>query len=182
MADSFESFVDENYQGAYRFALSLCRDHHEACDLTQQAFYIAQTRSHQLRDAGKRKQWLFTILHREFLRTVRRETTRHAHDVELNASETTQISEDHAANMDAKTLLTILQSMEEHFRVPITLFYIEQISYKEISQILNVPIGTVMSRLSRGKQVLRQLLTAASEADDEKVIPIIEPKSGGHGG
>ena len=72
MSDSFEAFVEEHYQAAYHFALSLARHEADACDLTQQAFCIAQAKFHQVRDGSKQKSWLFTILMREFLRARRR--------------------------------------------------------------------------------------------------------------
>ena len=55
MPDDFEKFVEKHYQPAFRFALSLSRNHDDACDLTQQAFFIAQTNRHQLRDRSKGK-------------------------------------------------------------------------------------------------------------------------------
>src|SRR5260370_16565354 len=53
MPDDFEKFVEEHYQPAFRFAISLSRNHDDACDLTQQAFFIAQTNRHQLRNRSK---------------------------------------------------------------------------------------------------------------------------------
>jgi RNA polymerase sigma-70 factor, ECF subfamily len=156
--ESFESFVDRYYQPAYRFAFSLAGNHDDACDITQQAFYLAQTRSHQLRDASKRKQWLFTILHREFLSSHRRETAHPQISLEFSEPELPPITVDHAAGIDGKALLQVLQGLEINFRVPLVLFYLDQLSYKEIATTLDVPIGTVMSRLARGKQMLRQRL------------------------
>ena len=57
--ESFEAFVEQHYQAAYRFAYHLCGKHNDACDITQQAFYLAHKHAHQLRDTTKRKQWLF---------------------------------------------------------------------------------------------------------------------------
>ena len=154
----FERFVDEYYQMAYRFAYSLTGNHNDACDITQQAFYLAHTKAHQLRDASKRKQWLFTILHREFLGTRRRETAHPQINLEFSEAELPPINVDHASGIDAKALLQVLQGLDENFRMPLVLFYLDQLSYKEIAAMLKVPIGTVMSRLARGKQMLRQLL------------------------
>src|SRR3989442_11043158 len=70
----FESLVERYYRALYQFAFSLTQSESDACDLTQQTFYIWATKGHQLRDASKVKSWLFTTLHREFLVTRRRET------------------------------------------------------------------------------------------------------------
>src|SRR6266700_1136019 len=71
-SDDFEQIVSEYYESLYKFAFSLTHVEADACDLTQQTFYIWATKSHQLRDRSKVKSWLFTILHREFLTTRKR--------------------------------------------------------------------------------------------------------------
>ena len=154
----FQGLVEDHYKPAYRFAYSLCGNHHDACDITQQAFYHAQTKLHQLRDTKKMKQWLFSILYREFLSLRRRDTTHPQTSLEFSESELPHISVDHAASLDGKTILIVLQTLHEHFRAPLVLFYLNQLSYKEIALTLDVPIGTVMSRLARGKEILRQQL------------------------
>ena len=63
----FEALVSAHYAALYRFALSLTGVEAEACDLTQQTFYLWAAKGHQLRDLSKVKTWLFTTLHREFL-------------------------------------------------------------------------------------------------------------------
>src|SRR5580692_10475439 len=70
----FESLVARYYEPLYRFAFSLARTEADACDLTQQTFYVWATKGHQLRDVSKVKTWLFTTLHREFLETRRRQS------------------------------------------------------------------------------------------------------------
>ena len=158
MADRFEQFVEAHYQPAYRFALSLCCHEADAYDLTQQVFYIAQQKLHQIRDESKQKSWLFTVLRREFLHG-RRQRAMHEHfSMELVEAELPLITVDHAVKIDARNLLANLLGLDEHFRVPLSLFYFEQLSYKEIAEIIDAPIGTVMSRLARGKVLLRQSL------------------------
>src|SRR5216117_2004540 len=71
-SDDFEQIVSQHYEPLYRFAFSLARTEADACDLTQQTFYIWATKGHRLRDRSKVKSWLFTILHREFLNIRRR--------------------------------------------------------------------------------------------------------------
>jgi len=64
----FESLVASYYRSLYQFAFSLTQAEADACDLTQQTFYVWATKGHQLRDASTVKSWLFTTLHREFSR------------------------------------------------------------------------------------------------------------------
>lgn len=170
---SFIKLVEEHYQAAFRLAFSLSGNHSDASDITQEAFYRAHTRAHQLRDEGKRKQWLFTILHREFLQTHRRESAHPKVTLEVSEHELPHISVDHAALLDSKSVLLALHALDEVFRIPLVLFYLRQLSYKEISVALDVPIGTVMSRLARGKQMLRQTLETAA---DSHFSPLPRPK------
>src|ERR1700757_4667954 len=74
----FENLVSLYYRPLYQFALSLTRTEADACDLTQETFYIWATKGHQLRDGSKVKTWLFTTLHREFL-NMRRKVVRFPH-------------------------------------------------------------------------------------------------------
>ena len=72
--EDFESIVAQYYEPLYQFAFSLTRTEADACDLTQQTFYVWATKGHQLRDKTKVKTWLFTTLHRGFLESRRRQT------------------------------------------------------------------------------------------------------------
>ncbi len=176
--DAFARLVDEHYQPAYRFAYSLSGNHNDACDLTQQAFLIARSKGHQLRDNAKAKQWLFTILHREFLGMRRRATAHPQSSLEFVEHELPLITVDHAASIDAKEALAVLQTLEENFKAPVALFYMEQLSYKEIAAVLEVPIGTVMSRLARGKQMLRVRLGQRRVEDEHKILPLGQSAGG----
>jgi RNA polymerase sigma-70 factor (ECF subfamily) len=158
----FTRLVDAYHAALYRFALSLARNAADASDLTQQTFYIWATKGDALRDSAKAKTWLFTTLYREFLRT-RRRGQRLTSLEELPPGEQ-DIPDDAAPpaldRLDGEAVLSALQELDEAFRAPLTLFYLQDLSYAEIAETLDVPIGTVMSRLSRGKTQLRALLTA----------------------
>lgn len=170
MADAFTELVDAHYAALFRFALSLTRREADACDLTQQTFYVWATKGAALRDATKAKSWLFTTLYREFLRGRRRDQ-RMTSIEDLPVSETDIADEeiDRVRQMDGAMVLEALSEVDEVFRAPLTLFYVEDFSYVEIAEALEVPLGTIMSRLSRGKTQLRAVL--AAKAEPGKVIP-----------
>lgn len=154
----FESVVARYYERLYHFAFSLTRSEADACDLTQHTFYVWAVKGHQLRDATKVKTWLFTTLHREYLAT-RRKQMRYPHyelsevDAELPSILPTVVDK-----LDAAQVVSALARVEEVYQAPVALFYLEDRSYKEIADILQVPIGTVKSRLSRGLAQLHKLL------------------------
>lgn len=168
-AEGFPRLVERHYAGLYRFALSLAKNPSDAGDLTQQTFYIWATKGHTLRDETKAKTWLFTTLYREFLRVRRREGRITALDDLAPADQDPpDVDVDLIGKMDAHLVMTALQEVDLVFREPLTLFYLQDLSYLEIAEILAVPIGTVMSRLSRGKAQLRTLL--AQKAGEGKII------------
>jgi RNA polymerase sigma-70 factor (ECF subfamily) len=154
--DDFERIVSLHYEPLYRFALSLTRTEADACDLTQQTFYIWATKGHQLRDRSKVKSWLFTILHREFL-NIRRRAVRFPH-FELNDAdeELPTVAPETVSTLDAARVLEFLGQVQEPYRAALSLFYLEDYSYKEIADILEVPLGTVRSRISRGMAQLQE--------------------------
>jgi RNA polymerase sigma-70 factor, ECF subfamily len=167
----FEQLVDRQYAPLYRFGLSLTKSDADAADLTQQTFFLWASKGHQLRDGSKAKAWLFTTLYREFLNRRRHEVRFPKIELEEAREEEMSILPNPSA-FDSATLLQALHEVEEPFRAPLTLFYLEQFSYQEIANVLGVPIGTVMSRLSRGKALLRKRLLSKKEVLGNKVIAI----------
>jgi RNA polymerase sigma-70 factor (ECF subfamily) len=156
----FEEIVDRFYPMLYRFALSLARNEADACDLTQQTFSVWAAKGHLLRDSSKAKSWLFTTLYREFISTRRREMRWPKEDIDEMVDELPAAMPETVDVLEAAQVMEALQSIDETFRVPLALFYLQEHSYEEIAQILEIPIGTVMSRLSRGKQKLQQAFLA----------------------
>jgi RNA polymerase sigma-70 factor (ECF subfamily) len=168
--DDFTLLVDRYYAVLFRFALSLARNSADACDLTQQTFYVWAAKGHTLRDAAKAKTWLFTTLYREFLRGRRRDVrVTSIEDLPPGESEIADEEIDRVRRLDGAQILQALGAIPEAFRAPLTLFYLEDLSYHEISETLGVPVGTVMSRLSRGKDQLRSAL--AAQATAPQVVP-----------
>ncbi|HEY5893632.1 MAG TPA: RNA polymerase sigma factor [Chthoniobacterales bacterium] len=170
--NSFTGLVDAHYAALYRFAYSLSRSETDAGDLTQQTFYIWATKGHTMHDFAKAKSWLFTTLHREFLR-LRRRDDRWTSIEDLPGAQTEIPAEeiDQLRRMDGATVMNALTSVDEVFRAPLTLFYLENFSYLQIAETLGVPPGTVMSRISRGKAQLRALLANAEKETKSNVVP-----------
>lgn len=167
----FPTVVNHHYGDVYRFALSLVHDESEAADLTQEAFWRLADKALQVRDPGKVKSWLFTTLHREFM-GKRRRLGRHPHsDLESAAGELPVVEPEVVEHLDGQTAVEALANVEQTFRAPLALFYLEDYSYAEIAEILGIPLGTVMSRLSRGKARLQQLLAdRGSPSEGARVI------------
>ena len=169
--DDFEQIVSQHYEPLYRFAFSLTGTEADACDLTQQTFYIWATREHQLRDRSKVKSWLFTILHREFL-NIRKRAVRFPHFELSDAIEDLPtISPEVVSTLDSARVLEFLGEIQEPYRAALTLFYLEDYSYKEIANILEVPIGTVRSRISRGIAQLQRAILLDMEAASLRAMP-----------
>ena len=155
----FEKLVEDFYVPLYRFAVSLARQESDAADLTQQTFLLWATKGHQLRDPTKVKTWLFTTLYREFLGRKRQQDRFVESESSAEAVAAQTIAASVVNQLDGEIVQRALLGLEEIYRAPLTLFYLQQHSYREIAEILEVPIGTVMSRLHRGLELLRQHLT-----------------------
>ena len=157
-SEQFEAIVSEHYQPLFRFAMSLTRAESDARDLTQQTFYVWATKGHQLRDISKVKTWLFTTLHRAFLEGRRRQT-RFPHDqLEEVSDQLPALSPEPADKADCSLVLPALAKVDEVYQAAVALFYLEDCSYKDIARILEVPIGTVKSRIARGIMQLREIM------------------------
>jgi RNA polymerase sigma-70 factor (ECF subfamily) len=167
-----EAIVGRFYAPLYRFALSLAKSEAEAADLTQQTFLILAQRSYQIRDVSKVKCWLFTTLRREFLRGVRAHTSHPHVEFQPDIHDAPALAEDPLRSLDAKAVVNALASIEPTYRTAVELFYLSELSYKEIAETLDIPIGTVMSRLSRGKEQLKALLARTIVENSRKIIPM----------
>jgi RNA polymerase sigma factor (sigma-70 family) len=163
----FQSLVDHHYGALYRFAMSLTRTESDACDLVQQTFLTWATKGHQLQDRSKAKAWLFTTLHRCFLES-RRRTTRFPHlEISEAEAELPHVEPDLVSHLGAQEVVQLLGQVDPQFQAAVALFYLEDCSYNEIGAILEIPLGTVKSRIARGLTQLRELVLRRSSAPGE---------------
>ncbi|MEW6307132.1 MAG: RNA polymerase sigma factor [Verrucomicrobiota bacterium] len=168
----YEQVVAAHHESLYRFAFSLAGNADDAAELTQETYIRLLTKGGQVRDRSKVKSWLFTTLYRVFL-GWRRHATRFPHVEIVQAdAELPHFTAQMADELDSETAMDAALQIEEHYRAPLVLFYLQGMSYKEIAEVLDVPIGTVMSRLSRGKELLRKRLAVRLNKSEAKPISL----------
>jgi RNA polymerase sigma-70 factor (ECF subfamily) len=165
---SFEREALPWLDDVYRFALSLSRDPSDAEDIVQETFLRAYRSWHTFQPGSDARRWLFTICRNVFLRS--RERQRHEVDIDDADAESMASARVHQdmirdgtdrllAQIDlAPALNDALQRLEEPFRTAVVLVDVEDQSYEAAAEILGVPIGTVRSRLFRGRRQLQQML------------------------
>jgi RNA polymerase sigma-70 factor (ECF subfamily) len=154
----FQRLVEIHYGPLYRFAMSLTRTESDACDLVQQTFLVWATKGHQLQDSAKAKSWLFTTLHRCFLES-RRRSARFPHlEISGVESELPAVEPELVNQLDGRDIVALLGQVDEQFQSAVALFYLEEYSYNEIATILEVPLGTVKSRIARGLAQLKEVV------------------------
>lgn len=160
----FQHLVQSHYQDLYRYAFSLAKKPEDAADLVQTTFTIWAEKGHQLQDLSKAKSWLFTTLHRQFLSLYRQaqKEPQPLTDPTLQLDNLVSPTASPESTLDAKTVLLAMDSLDETFRAPLQLFYLSDLNYREIAEALQVPLGTIMSRLARGKMQLREKLVTST--------------------
>lgn len=140
----------------YRVAMWLVRDVTEAEDLTQETFTQAFKSFHNYEIGTNCKAWLITILHNlNYKRLRKMNRLQLVEDVDEQIAQTIAFEPQLSQHLDDEEILQALQRIPVQYSQVVVLADVEEFAYKEISRILDVPIGTVMSRLSRGRKLLR---------------------------
>ncbi len=151
------------YSSAYR----LTRNTHDAEDLVQETFLRAFRSFRSFEPGTNLRAWLYTILHR--VRTdALRKSGRAPRSVELLEDACAVAPAQEALARGQEDVARALADLPENFRVAVILRDVEDLSYEEIAQVLSVPIGTVMSRIHRGRALLRAAFTARCTPTDRR--------------
>ena len=167
--ESFEQLLPKHLDGLYNFALRLTRNEEQANDLLQDCCLRAFEKFHQLKNVQRFKQWLFQIMHRKFINSYRRKKEPELIDIELNEDLLTDTYETFdknrfvqwtpfGENLIGDEVQKAFDFLPVEFREIILLADIEELSYRDISEILDIPMGTVASRLYRGHSLLKEKL------------------------
>ena len=157
LAADLTALVLAHHAAVYRYACRLCGSPTDAEDLTQQTFLIAQQKLHQLREPERACAWLLAVVRSCFLKSVRKPRPTPAADIDLLVNEVAD-NESPVDPIDREELAAALDDLPDEFRLVLLMFYFEELSYHQIAEQLDIPIGTVMSRLSRAKEHLRRRL------------------------
>lgn len=142
----------------WKFALRITRDKHDAEDLLQLACLRALERAHQLQPDTAPLNWMFSIVHSTWMNEVRARGVRRRTGTPWEDDLLKTVADPSARtpeeNLMSSQLVSAVQRLPEQQRVAMLLVFIEGMSYKEAAEALDVPIGTIMSRLSRARQAI----------------------------
>lgn len=179
----FKELIYPHIKFLYNMALRYSGNTYDAEDMVQESLSIAFTNFHQLRDDTKCKSWLFTILRNVYLKELRASNRKQTFETDERENYISHL-ETAAASLNTAQMLAkkveesqiqeIVKNLPEKYKTPILLFYMEDMSYQEISEYLQVPVGTVMSRLSRAKDMLKKVMlkTCTIDSSSEKVVEL----------
>jgi RNA polymerase sigma-70 factor (ECF subfamily) len=167
MASGLPQLIDAHYEALYRYAYRLSGASADAEDLVQETFGKALARLPQLREPDRARAWLFRILRNLYLHKVRDQKRHRVVPLDAVGDLPARASDDPMPEIDPAKLQQALDELDETFRTPIILFYFEEFSYRDIAEQMDLPIGTVMSRLARAKAYLRTRLAPPNDADRE---------------
>jgi RNA polymerase sigma-70 factor (ECF subfamily) len=156
---TIDQVVAAHHRAVYRYAFRLTGMVADAEDLTQQAFLVAQRKLDQVRDPAKADRWLFAVVRSCFLKSRRRRRPASAANLDIRI-EDIAVEPPRDDAVDRERLDRALDDLPDQYRLIVAMFYFEEFSYRQIAQELGIPIGTVMSRLARAKQRLREHLAA----------------------
>ncbi len=157
MISGAEKLIVPFRSAVYTRALQLCRDADHAEDLTQDTMLHGLLNFSQLRNTSKSKYWLFAIL----LNLYRKDYSKNKKFIKVNymdfdnhLTDGSCLERECLQDEVSSKVRSQVEGLEVHLRTPLQLFYFRQFSYKQISRELKIPIGTVMSRIYRGRRSL----------------------------
>lgn len=164
--------IIEHIPSLRRYARALLGGRREdADDLVQDTLERAYAKWHLWRMRTKLRPWLFSIMHNLFVNQVQQLRYKASH-VSLDDATELSVPPNQASRLETMDLMRALARLPENIRTVLLLVTLEEFSYAETAKILDIPIGTVMSRLARGRQQLRDLLQ-----DAPRKAPLVELKA-----
>ncbi len=194
---AFAGIVPEHFGALKRFALSLCRNEEDANDLVAGTFLKAYEKFFTIKDERKMRQWLFRIMNNHFVSNLRSRKNLVSLDAvesgngsseadsfslfeaiaKSNFVESGTPEKEFISKLTMIEIETAIGELPVEFRQAFVLCDVDEFSYSEISAILNVPVGTVRSRISRARSALQQKLWLQAREMGIRKAEKILPKS-----
>ncbi len=156
-----EKLILPHEKAMYVRALQLCKDPDAAEDLVQDTFFLGIKYINQLKEKSKSKGWLSIILKNQFFKECSRNKKWEIWDYEdlaNNFVDENLPEKEFLEEEGDRSLKNLVESLEEYLKTPLKMFHFQNLPYREISLRLNIPIGTVMSRISRARGRLKDKL------------------------
>ena len=164
-----ESAITQQIPRLRRYARALAGDRSAADDLVQDTLERGLSRFHLWRQGSDLRAWLFTIMHNIFVNQARSRARRYHESIETDP-EADALRAPEPDWLELRDIASALARLPQEQRAVVLLVGLEQFTYDEAAQVLGVPIGTVMSRLSRARERLRALLGGDVKAASLKVV------------
>ena len=181
---TFDSLVQRCHRQAYNVAFRMAGNHADAEDLTQETFLRAYRFFDRYNREMPFENWLYRIMSRVFIDEIRKKPRYKTQSLDqplsMGASGDAEVLleiPDFASDPERMTLSgaldeylqTALNALPEEFRISVVLADIEGLSYEEIAEVMHCSLGTVRSRLHRGRKLLRQKLASANQSTNESI-------------
>ncbi len=162
--DEFKQLTYPHMKLVYNVALKYCGNVFDAEDIAQETYLMAYDKFHQLREKSKCKPWLLTILRNNFLKTYHKKKSQQR----LTESDYINFLKESLVKDDAESVLSkvsfkmavqnAIDKLPSKYKEVLTLYYMDEMLYRDIAQVLDIPIGTVMSRLTRAREGLKTII------------------------
>ena len=162
-----EECITEQIPRLRRYARALTKDKVSADDLVQDCLELAWSKRGTWAEGGNIRAWMFSIMHNVFINGVRRKKI---HDDFVANAAHTDDEHEKESKYEMHDLEHCLKQLKPEYREVILLAGLENLSYKEIASITGAPIGTVMSRLSRGREELRRSMSGENKV---KLVSVV---------
>ncbi len=164
----FERCIDEHHASMYRVAFRLCGCSNTASDLVQEAYFQAWRGLNELQDTQRMRAWLFAILRNQYYKRHRTDR-RMEHLTPQTENEfewATSRHDDAQRNIDERELVQFaLDQLDDDYKFPLLLSVMEELKVNEVAEVLEIPAGTVMTRLHRGRKKMKAIIDRQLSAE-----------------
>ncbi|MFA5867335.1 MAG: RNA polymerase sigma factor [Actinomycetota bacterium] len=155
--DLYSEIVKRYEPKLYRYAMSIVQDRDKALDVVQDTFIKAYVNLQGFNTKKSFSSWIYRILHNEALNAIKKHHRETKLPEGFDAPDPNHFEQELSREETAKMVRKCLQRIPVKYAEPVALYYLEEKSYEEISDILQLPIGTIGARINRAKKAMRQI-------------------------